>query len=437
MLRMPHLFVVFALLVSLSLPVAAQKKAVVQSNPSPTEFMTTPWVIGAEVAAQWTGLLPLVNAPSPRSRAYPGQRLTIAVAAKGKDRDQLLKNSAYTFTVAFGGASKAFNERRPTQIRQIKADGADFVKYVMEQSKVDAKGMDNALSMVSLALFDLDWQVPPDAKDGAVTLQGTVTTPDGKVTKLKDVSVEVWSAERVAKEGTFKDAKAGGEWTMTYYQHPEPFRLLHLLRLVKDDKGSAQPNVITLYAEILKSSPLAAQDLMRRLGREDRSTQIYALLLLSEAGYDLSACFPTLSAEVRDTYLKIRGQAAALPDPYDLSVNLSDPYQITTRMDMLWSRFLVTGDQKPVRAIAGVLEWREDGKAVLEIRRSGKKIDGITPGLLRGLAYGASGWSLGSFVRNHPLVADFVDAWKQDPKVPTVVKEELGTLITNDAFKGK
>ncbi|HJW42882.1 MAG TPA: hypothetical protein VJ463_00380 [Geothrix sp.] len=38
-------------------------------------------------------------------------------------------------------------------------------------------------------------------------------------------------------------------------------------------------------------------------------------------------------------------------------------------------------------------------------------------------------------MRNHGLVADFVEAWKRDPKTPAVIEEELGTLITHEAFK--
>lgn len=429
-------FCVMAILLLHHLPMSAQKVEMVQGKPLPTELVTTPWIIGTETLDHWKGLLPAVNAPDHRTQAFPGQHLTIVVAAQGKDRDQLLKGATYTFTVSFGGFEKAFRDLHPTQTRHIKAEGADFVKYVMEQTKV-AKDLDDALSMVSLALFDLDWQVPADAKDGTATFKGSVTTPEGKIIQLKPVSLEIWSPDHVAKEDGFKDQKEGGEWMMTYYQHPNPFRLLQVLRQVKEDKGATQPNVIVFYVQVLKSSPLAAQDLMKRLNGEDRATRIYALLLLSEAGYDLSACLPALPEEDRTTFQQVRGQAAALPDPYDFSVNLNDPYQITTHMDMLWSIFLATGDQKPVRAIADTLAWRNEGKAVLEIRKSGKKIDGITPSLLHGLAYGAGGWSLGSFVRNHGLVADYVDLWKQDPNTPKVIREELGTLITNEAFKAQ
>lgn len=206
---------------------------------------------------------------------------------------------------------------------------------------------------------------------------------------------------------------------------------------MKGDKSATQPNSIEFYLQVLKSSPLAAQDLMKRLPQEERSLRIYALLLLSGANYDLSACLGTLPQEDQDTFKQLRAAASPLPNPYDFSVNINDPYQITTHMDMLWSIFLATGDQKPVCAIADTRAWRNEGKAVLEIRKSGKKIDGITPSLLHGLAYGAGGWSLGSFVRNHGLVADYVDLWKQDPKTPKAIKEELGTLITNEAFKAQ
>ncbi|WP_243287552.1 hypothetical protein [Geothrix terrae] len=409
----------------------------VPNKPIPTKLIPAPWVLGAETVDHWKGLLPTVNAPKQRTRAYPGQRLTLAIAAQGADRDLLLKGGTYAFTVTFGGSATTFSDLHPSQIRGIKAEGADFATYVMEQANVEAKGLEDALSMVSLALFDLDWQVPADAKDGTAAIQGAMTTPGGKVTQLKTAHLEIWSSDRAVKEGAFQNQEEVGAWTMTYYQAPEPFRLLHALRLSKDDKSGPRPNVITFYVQVLKAAPPAAQDLMRRLAREDRVTRIYALLLLSEAGYDLSSCLTTLPVEDHQAFQQVRTQAVALPDPYDFSVNLDDPYQITTRMDMLWSIFLATGDQKPVRAIADTLAWREDGKAVLDLRRSGKKIESITPGLLHGLAYGAGGWSLGSFVRNHGLVADFVEAWKRDPKTPAVIKEELGTLITNEAFKVK
>jgi hypothetical protein len=417
----------------------AQKVQAIQNKPIPTELILEPWIIGSETAAQWNGLLPTVNAPNYRSKAYPGQHLTIAVGAQGKDRDLLLKEGTYDFTVEFGSASQSFRALRPTQIRRIKADGADFVKFVMKEAKVESGELDDAVSMVGLALFEVDWVVPADAKDGTAKIRGAVTSSTGEVTPLKERTVEVWSFDRVAKEGGFKDQKESNEWMMTYYQHPEPSRLLHALRLDKDNPASKQPNGIAFNVAVLKSSPLAAQDLLQRLKGEDRSLRGFALLLLSEAGYDLTSYLKTLPEEEQAWFAKAREAASALPDPYDLIPDASDPYRVTTRMDMLWSLFLVTGDQKPVRAVSQPLAWRDDWKVFTKMRdeyqKTGRRANGMTIELARAMAYGASGWSLGSFVRHHPLVTDFVDAWKQDATVPKVIKEELWTLITNPAFK--
>ncbi len=418
-------------------PIRAQKAGATPSKPTPTRFTGAMGIIGGEVADQWKGLLPTVNVPPMRTRAFPGQHLTVLVSAEGQDRDQLLAGATYAFTVSYGGVTRTFPGLHPSQCRRIKAEGADFVKFVMQASNVGTEDLEDKLSMVSFALFDLDWQVPPEAKDGAARFQGTVTTPDGKGTPLKDASVEIWTFDHSVKEGDFKDRKAAGEWEMTYYQHPEPARILNSMRLATADQNCFQPNVQTFYVEVLKTSPLAARDLLRRLPKEAHRTRLYALLMLKEAGADLGSCLASLPEADRSQSQAFLDQMPPLPDPYDFSVNLSDPYQITSRMDMLWSIFLATGAQKPVRAIADTLAWRDDGKAALALRKSGKKIDSLSPGLLHGLAYSAGGWSLGSFVRSHGLVADFVEAWKHDPKTPAVIREELGTLITNEAFKAE
>ncbi|WP_316414234.1 hypothetical protein [Mesoterricola silvestris] len=417
----------------------AQKVQAVPNKPVPTELILEPWIIGSETAAQWNGLLPTVNAPAHRSKAYPGQHLTLAVGAQGKDRDLLLREGTYTFTVAFRGAAQSFQGLHPSQTRRIKAEGADFVLSVLKEAKVDSGKLEDAVSMISLALFEVDWVVPAEAKDGTATFGGTFTSSTGKVTPLKDRTVEILSFDRIAKEGGFKDQKESNDWMMTYYQHPEPSRLLHALRMEKDNPASKQPNGIAFKVAVLKSSSLAAQDLLLRLKGEDRSLRGFALLLLSEAGYDLTSYLKTLTEEEQAWFEKAREAASALPDPYDLRPDASDLYRVTTRMDMLWSLFLVTGDQEPVRAVSQPLAWRDDWKVFTKMRdeyqKTGKRTNGMSIELVRAMAYGASGWSLGSFVRHHPLVTDFVEAWKQDATIPKVIQEELGTLITNPAFK--
>jgi hypothetical protein len=47
----------------------------------------------------------------------------------------------------------------------------------------------------------------------------------------------------------------------------------------------------------------------------------------------------------------------------------------------------------------------------------------------------AAGWSMGSFQRNDPLVADYIEYMLASPDISESVKTELKGLLTNPAFK--
>jgi len=426
------LCVVSSLFVACSIQAQAPK----EKSAAQPEILEDVWVIGGDTVLQWEGLLPLVNTPYRRSRAFPGQNLTLAVWSKGDGRDERLKDGVYSFTVEFEGATVSFKDLRPSQVRQVKTHGADFVRYALSSAQIK-QDVSAAMSIVSVALFDLKWTVPPEAKDGLAKVQGKGTFPDGQVTSFKDQVLPVWSFDRISNEGGFKDLKEAGDWMMAYYQHPEPSRLRYFLRLAKDEVSTYQPAVMDFLVAVLKGEPAAARDTMGRLEEEALPVRNFGYYLLRQAGYDISGPLARLKPEQREGFEVGVAKFPPLPDPYDLTPDVADPMGVTTRMDMLWSRFLSNGRQEPVKAIATVLRWREDGMAFLAMRKAGKKADGLTLELLRALAYSASGWSLGSFFRNHPLVADFIDAWKADMATPLVIKEELGTLITNEAFRMK
>ena len=88
------------------------------------------------------------------------QHLTLAVGARGDNRDQLLKAGTYSFTITVGAESKTFENLRPTQTRRIKAEGADFVLSVLKGAQVNSGEAESLMSVVSIALFDLDWVAP-------------------------------------------------------------------------------------------------------------------------------------------------------------------------------------------------------------------------------------------------------------------------------------
>ncbi len=292
-------FISLVLSAACAATLSAQNVTKVQSKPVPTEIEHQLWILGSETRDQWKGLLPQVNAPSLRTRAYPGQRLTIAVLARGENRDPLLREATYTFNIEFHGGTKEFKDLHPSDIRRIKASGSDFVMEAMKAGGVGTKEVEGMLSMVSLALFDLDWTVPAGAKDGDAKISGVFLPDSGKPITFSEGKLEVWGFDKSVKEGAFKDKKALSDWEMSYYLHPEPSRLLHAFRLSGNDKSAFQPNSMKFYVEVLKSSPEAAQDLLMRLKSESLSSQMYGLHLLREAKYDISKVLSTLPRKNR------------------------------------------------------------------------------------------------------------------------------------------
>ena len=106
-------FISLVLSAACAATLSAQNVTKVQSKPVPTEIEHQLWILGSETRDQWKGLLPQVNAPSLRTRAYPGQRLTIAVLARGENRDPLLRKATYTFNIEFHGGTKESKTSTP------------------------------------------------------------------------------------------------------------------------------------------------------------------------------------------------------------------------------------------------------------------------------------------------------------------------------------
>jgi len=423
------------LLCTSTLQLTAQAIQKVAGKAQPTEFMGSPWLIGTETIRHWQGLPDQVNAPDYRTRIYPGQHLTVAVGAKGDQRDQFLREQTYTISITAGSESKVFERLQPVQVRRIKAEGADFVLSALRAGGVGSSEAESFMSMVSFALFDLDWTPSANAKDGSVKVLVKAASQDTTSHQLENSKVELWTYERAAKDGGFKDSKEHEGWMMGYYQRPEPTRLLHHFRASKDDQNAFKPNTRLFCAEVLKSNPEAAHDLLARLKEEEPVVRMIGVVAFLDAGYSLTSLLEAMPAEDRERFKVIPEKVPTLPDPYDLTPDTQNFIKVPSAFDMLWSQFLATGDPKPVRAITSGLEWRKEGKDLLAMRKSGKKPDGVTVDLLKGVSYMAAGWSLGSFYRNHPLVTDYIEAWKKDSSVPTVIREELGALLANEAFK--
>jgi hypothetical protein len=101
----------------------------------------------------------------------------------------------------------------------------------------------------------------------------------------------------------------------------------------------------------------------------------------------------------------------------------------------MWAVFGATGQFKPVKTIASALGWRADYEEFDKLRKTPNHPSTLTPSIVRGVVYMAAGWSLGSFQRTDPLVADYIDYLLASPDTPESVKSELTGLSSNAAFK--
>jgi hypothetical protein len=417
---------------------AEDVKVIKKAPPAPAAIRKKLYLIGQEyVRDYWTNTLDLVNAPDIRKSAYPGQCVTLAVVATGDDRDALLRDSSYTFTIKFGGDKRSYENIYPTRIMHIKPEGGDFVMEILKAAKVDQANegkIRSTMSMASMATFDFGWCVPTDARNGKAKINGSTNSSTGINVRFERTSLPVTTYTTAIKQGTFKDEEELSNWIMGYYHQPNPARVLPAFRLLVNSKLAFRLNVRAFFVELLRSSPEAAHDLLRRLPDEESPVRGYAFDLLRHAGYDISPSMASLPEKERGFQKIFLTRVPPYPDIYDLRVDVKK-FDTPQRMDALWSSFLATGDQKPVRAVTNLLLWRNDYKAVVAAQKTPGKKKSFTKKLGRGVCYMTAGWSLGSFVRNHGLVADYVATWKQDKKTPRVLKEELNNLLFNDAFK--
>ena len=244
-------------------------------------------------------------------------------------------------------------------------------------------------------------------------------------------NIQIESFETGSKE-KFKGVEDLGNFMEGYYRRPNPARLVPALQFVVEAQ-TANPgsdlvgNAAAFLCAALKADPVAAKDFLARMPLQTPLTRGLGLVVLHAAGYDIASVLKSLSAEEQEKFQSI----PALPDPYDLTPTR----EVFGHLDLMWSTFGATGQFEPVKTIASTLAWRADYEEFDKMRKSGTHPSEITPSLARGLAYMAAGWSMGSFQRNDPLVADYIEYMLASPDTPAAVKTELTGLSTNPAFK--
>ncbi len=412
-----------------ALSLQAQDATYPPQKPSPPKIEPQLILLAESVVQmQWTHTLNLVNAPQNVTLLNPGQCVRVGIYATGDKRDDYLKKTMLSFRVQFAGHSDVHLAALPSDFKQIKLEGGDFVAAALGVAGV--KTPEAMKTMASLAASSDRWCAPVDATDGIATVEAEVESPGGHQAQSSS-TIRIESFETGSKK-SFKDAEELGTFLQTYYRQPNPARLLPALQcLVADQTQHSREGQVEIFSAFLsaaaKSDPIAAQDFRTRIAAQPPLTRALGLLILRSAGYDISGVLSALSAEDQQKFLSL----PQLENPFDLTPTQA----LFQHLDMMWAVFGATGQLKPVETIAGTLSWRADYEDFEKLTKTPNHPSTLTPLIVRGVTYTAAGWSLWSFQRNDPLVADYIDYMLASPDTPQSVKSELAGLWSNPAFK--
>jgi len=414
---------------SAALLLQAQDATYPPKKPSPAKIEPQIVVLTESVIqTQWAETLKLVNVPQNVTLLNPGQCIRVGIYATGDGRDEYLQKTKLSFRVEFAGHSEIHPLASPVEFKQIKPEGGDFVTEVLGVAGV--KVPESMKTMASLGASGDHWCVPIDAGDGSASVKAELETPSGHQA-LNSSTIQIESFDAGSKK-TFKDGEELGAFLKTYYRQPNPARLLPALQfLVAEQTRQSREGQVEIFAAFLsaaaKADPIAAQDFRIRIASQPPLTRALGLLSLNSAGYDISGVLNPWSAEEQQKFLSL----PPLQDPYDLTPTR----ELFQHMDMMWAVFGATGQFKPVKTIASALGWRTDYEDFDKLRKTPNHPSTLTPSIVRAVTYTAAGWSLWSFQRNDPLVADYVDYMLASADTPEAVKSELRELSTNPAFK--
>jgi len=398
-----------------------------KEKPSPAKIEGQPFIVGESVVReQWAHTLKLVNVPMNVTLINPGQCIRVGIVATGDNRDSYLERTKLSFHVKYAGQSQDHPPAPIATYKQIKPEGGDFVTAAL-----GAAGIQNPmLTMATLGVSADNWCAPVDAADGIATVEAEVETPSGHQ-NLKRTTVLIESYETGSRK-SFKNIAELSSLLQVYYRQPNPARLLPAMQTaIAHQTANPQSDFIEITAAFLsaalKTDPVAAQEFLTRIANQPPLTRGLGLTILRSSGYDISDVVKTLGSGDQEEIQSM----PPLPDPYDLTPNGT----LFHRLDFMWSTFGATGEYRPVETIVSTLSWGADYDDFDKMRKSGAHITELTPSIYRGLAYMAAGWSLGSFQRNDPLAADYIEYMLASPEIPESVKTELKGLSTNPVFK--
>jgi hypothetical protein len=409
----------------------------VAGQEAPNEILPRVFLLSPD----WAGRIPptgQANAPEFFTVLHPGQRIALGLMAKGPDRDRLFDRVSITVRLAAsdkGGG--AWRDLKPVTVRPIKAEGADFALLALKAAGIgeaERGKLEKATTLVTLAVFTPEWTVPMGSGESDVELRVDVAGAALPVA-IEPIHLRIRTVADWAKEPPLTDLEVSKQMNR-FRGDIAPGQLLAWFGVVAKSPALKAPPVHAFFAFAFKANPAARAAAVEAYPTLDPETQPALLWVLRLGGADLSKLLPTLPADALASFNAVD----PLPDPRRL-LQFPDPVspqavrEIGNAMDRCWAGWMATGDKSYLRELVGLLEGAADYPAYKSWQETRGGVKGLNARVARGLAYQIAGWSISSFQRTDPLVADWLQYWQSDPAVPEVTRREIAMLPTNPAFK--
>jgi hypothetical protein len=389
---------------------------------------------------EWASRIPptgSVNYPEFLTTLYPGQKVSIGVMATGIGHDSYLSTAVLRVRFSVGPKVETKEGLKPVALRRIRAQGADFVLVALDAAGISAEERAEtaaAMAQQTLAVFATDWEVPsveqPVDAEVFVDVAGVAPPVALEPVKLRIKPNADWLKESLPSLEQF------GQRMNRYQTDLSPGELLAWFTSAAERDSLRLESIQAFFVLRFRSNPEARGAAVAAYPSLTAKTQSALLWILRLAGYELNALFPQLPGDALAKFTPIE----PMPDPRALP-RFKDPVdvqavgQLGHAMDRCWAGWMAAGDPSYLRALVELLGGAPDYPAykAWQEKRGGAK--GLNARVARGLAYQIAGWSIGSFQRTDPRVADWLAYWQNDPEVPAVVRQEIAKLPSNPVFR--
>jgi hypothetical protein len=395
----------------------------------------------ALVAANWLDLIPpgpRVNAPAFLQNPYAGQRISLALLTEGPDRERLLDGAE--LQVRISSVTRGVIEERRMKLRTkraIKAEGADMVMQVLQAGQIadsDRAALEKNTSLVSLAIFQPDCTIPSVSAAEDIEIAATLTGgPAG--TKLEPCRFKLRPTADWLQDPA-PSMEEIGKGLNHFNGDLAPGRLLAMFKVVAEHASLNNPSIYGFFIAAFHRDQATREAVAAALPSLDPKTRIALLYVLRLGGQDIASLLKTLPPESTESLATVEPR----PDPRHLP-EFKDPVEVDAvahvgvPMDECWAAWMATGDRSYLRALVGLLAGADDYPALQNFTKTKPGAKGLNAAVARGLQYQIAGWSIASFQRTDPLVADWLIFWQNDPEIPALIRKEIASLITNPAFR--